>query len=69
MVVSHKNVKFFKGANGSMGKLNGNGKWDPMSSAIYWKDKDKFVSGGSGGAVYLWSGNVGTPFKNHTGRV
>jgi hypothetical protein len=47
MVVSNKNVKFFKGSNGSMGKLSGNGKWDPMVSAFYWKDKDRFISGGS----------------------
>ena len=26
MVVSNKNVKFFKNANGTMGKLAGNGK-------------------------------------------
>lgn len=69
MVVSNKNVKFFKNANGTMGKLAGNGKWDPMVSAFYWKDKDRFVSGGSEGAIYLWNGNSGTPFKNHTARV
>lgn len=69
MIVSNKNVKFFKNSNGAMGKLVSNGKWDPMFSAFYWKDKDRFVSGSDSGAVYLWNGNSGTPHKNHAGRV
>ena len=52
-----------------MGKISGSSKWDPMLSAVYWKDKDKFVTGGTSGTVYLWSGNTGMPTKEHTHRV
>ena len=66
MTVGLKHVKFWTSGKGKMGKLAGN-KWDPMVSALYWNDK--FISGGSAGSVYLWSGNIGNPTKGHEGRV
>lgn len=43
------------------------GKWDPMVNVVCWNDK--FVSGGSNGNVYLWSGSNGLASKGHEGRV
>lgn len=56
----------WSGAKGTTGKTNAT-KWDPMLSAVYWKDK--FVTGGTSGAVYLWNGNVAATSKGHNGRV
>jgi WD40 repeat protein len=43
------------------------GKWDPMVSVVYWNDR--FVSGGSEGVLYLWTGSNSVTTKGHEGRV
>ena len=65
MTVGLKHVKLWNANKGKMCKVPG--KWDPMVSVVYWNDK--FVSGGSTGTVYLWSGTNSTGSKAHEGRV
>lgn len=36
-------------------------------NVVYWNDK--FVSGGSEGSLYLWTGSSAVVTKGHTGRV
>lgn len=43
------------------------GKWDPMASVVFWNEM--FVSGGSTGVLYLWSGSTAIITKGHEGRV
>ncbi len=51
-----------------MGKISGNGgKWDPMLSAVCWDNK--YVTGGTSGAIYLWNGGNGIPSAGHKSRV
>jgi len=59
MTVGHKHVKLWNQGKGTMQKING--KWDPMISVVYWNDK--YISGSSGGSVYLWGGGAGQPTK------
>lgn len=65
MTVGLKHVKMWNGQKGTMCKVPG--KWDPMVSVVYWNSK--FVSGGSKGDIYLWSGSTGIQCKGHEGRV
>lgn len=65
MTVGFKHVKLWSNKKGTMCKIPG--KWDPMVSVIYWNDK--FVSGGSEGTLYLWSGTTAVASKGHEGRV
>jgi len=50
-----------------MGKISGSSKWDPMMCAVFWKDK--FVTGGMSGVVYLWNGNAGSGTTEHKQKV
>ncbi len=59
ITVGLKHVKFWSGPKGTLGKIAG--KWDPMVSAIWWNNN--YVTGGSSGNIYLWSGSNGTPTK------
>lgn len=65
MTVGFKHVKLWNKEKGVMCKLPG--KWNPMVSVVCWNQK--FVSGGSEGGVYLWSGTSGALSKGHEGRV
>lgn len=65
MTVGLKHVKLWDGGKGTMCKVPG--KWDPMVNVVYWNDK--FVSGGSAGGVYLWTGGTSVMTKGHEGRV
>ena len=65
MTVGLKHAKLWNANKGVMGKVPG--KWDPMVSVVYWNDK--FVSGGSNGTIYLWSGTNSVATKAHEGRV
>lgn len=65
MTVGFKHAKLWKNNKGTMCKVPG--KWDPMVSVVYWNDK--FVSGGSEGAIYLWTGTSSVSSKGHEGRV
>ena len=65
MTVGFKHVKMWNAKKGTMCKVPG--KWDPMVSVVYWNNK--FVSGGSAGNIYLWSGTTGISSKGHEGRV
>jgi hypothetical protein len=60
-----KHIKFW--GKGTMGKIAGNGKWDPMLSAVCWDGR--FVTGGVSGNIYLWNGTTGTPSKVHNKRI
>jgi len=61
MTVGLKHVKIWTEDKGTLCKIPG--KWDPMVSCIYWNDK--YISGGSSGNVYLWSGSNGVASKSH----
>ena len=65
MTVGFKHVKLWNANKGTMCKVPG--KWDPMVSVVFWNDK--FVSGGSAGNLYLWSGSTAVLTKGHDGRV
>jgi microtubule-associated protein-like 6 len=65
MTVGLKHVKLWTEGKGAMGKIPG--KWDPMLSVVCWNDK--FVTGGSSGNLYFWSGSTGNPTKAHEGTV
>jgi len=65
MTVGLKHAKLWTEGKGAMGKIPG--KWDPMLSVVYWNDK--FVTGGSSGNLYVWSGSTGNPTKAHEGTV
>jgi hypothetical protein len=65
MTVGLKHVKLWKNSKGTMCKVTG--KWDPMVSVVYWNDR--FVSGGSEGVLYLWTGTNSVITKGHEGRV
>lgn len=32
-----KHIKFWNGGKGTIGKISGASKWDPMFSACYWE--------------------------------
>lgn len=61
MTVGLRHVKYWHGGKGKMCKIPG--KWDPMVNVVFWKDK--FVSGGSKGSIYLWTGTSGIASKGH----
>ena len=65
MTCGFKHVKLWTKNKGTMCKVPG--KWDPMVNIVYWNNK--FVSGGSSGSIYLWSGTTGIASKGHEGRV
>lgn len=65
MTVGQKHVKLWTNNKGVMCKING--KWDPMVSVVSWNDK--YVSGGSEGSLYLWTGTASVATKGHQGRV
>ena len=48
-----------------MGKIPG--KWDPMNTAIW--SNTNYVTGGSSGNIYLWSGTNGSPTKAGDGAI
>lgn len=65
MTVGQKHVKLWTNSKGVMCKING--KWDPMVSVVSWNDK--YVSGGSEGSLYLWTGTASVATKGHQSRV
>jgi hypothetical protein len=65
MTVGLKHVKLWTNKKGVMCKVPG--KWDPMVSVVSWNDK--YVSGGSEGSLYLWSGTTSVVSKGHESRV
>lgn len=53
-------VKFWSAGKGVMGKL---AKWDPMFSIA--SVDNKYVSGSGSGALYVWSGGMGSRVEAH----
>lgn len=49
-----------------MGKIPG--KWESQTSVAY-LDGAKYVSGGSSGALFLWTGATATKIEAHKGKV
>lgn len=65
MTVGYKHATLWRKEKGVKCKIQG--KWDPMMSVVFWNGK--FVSGGSAGTLYLWSGSTPITTKGHTGRI
>ena len=67
MTVGYKHATLWTKEKGTKCKIPSS-KWDPMMSVVYWNDK--FVSGGSEGVLYLWTGSDASATKGaHAGRV